>query len=157
MAQKYIHYFGNESSELLLEAYGIVTKNNIPIDTLNPKICPNCNEGNTQDAKFCAKCRMVLTYDAYTETLEEQKQQQQNAITTQNQINSILEKMKLIEEEQNKIRAIQQNIGKFKTSITDSKGMTSEEILKRIEAIEQDSSFISSEQYNNLVDKEEID
>ena len=35
--------------------------------------------------------------------------------------------------------------------------MTSEEILKRIEAIEQDSSFISSEQYNNLVDKEEID
>ena len=157
MAQKYIHYFGNESSESLLEAYGIVTKNNIPIDTLNPKICPNCNEGNTQDAKFCAKCKMVLTYDAYNETLEEQKQQQQNAITTQNQINSILEKMKLIEEEQNKIRAIQQNIGKFKTSITDSKGMTSEEILKRIEAIEQDSSFASSEQYNNLVDKEEID
>ena len=28
MAQKYIHYFGNESSESLLEAYGIVTKNN---------------------------------------------------------------------------------------------------------------------------------
>jgi hypothetical protein len=36
----------NESSESLLEAYGIVTKNNITIDTLNPKICPNCNEGN---------------------------------------------------------------------------------------------------------------
>jgi hypothetical protein len=49
MAQKYIHYFGNESSESLLEAYGIVTKNNIPIDTLNPKICPNCNEGNTHN------------------------------------------------------------------------------------------------------------
>jgi hypothetical protein len=45
MAQKYIHYFGNESSESLLEAYGIVTNNNIPIDRLNPKICPNCNEG----------------------------------------------------------------------------------------------------------------
>jgi len=27
MAQKYIHYFGNESSESLLEAYGIVTRN----------------------------------------------------------------------------------------------------------------------------------
>ncbi|MFL6453395.1 MAG: hypothetical protein ACJ71L_05270 [Nitrososphaeraceae archaeon] len=35
-----------------LEAYGIVTKNNIAIDTLNPKICPNCSEGNTQDAEF---------------------------------------------------------------------------------------------------------
>ena len=33
MAQKYIHYFGNESSESLLEAYGVVTKNNVPIDT----------------------------------------------------------------------------------------------------------------------------
>ena len=40
MAQKYIHYFGNESSESLLEAYGIVTKNNVPIDTLNPKDMP---------------------------------------------------------------------------------------------------------------------
>jgi integrase/recombinase XerD len=47
MVQKYSHYFGNESSESLLEAYGIVTKNNILIDTLNPKICPNCNESNT--------------------------------------------------------------------------------------------------------------
>jgi hypothetical protein len=52
MAQKYIHYFGNESSESLLEAYGIVTKNNVPIDTLNPKICPNCSEGNTQNSSF---------------------------------------------------------------------------------------------------------
>ena len=73
MAQKYIHYFGNESSESLLEAYGIVTKDNIPINTLNPKLCPNCNEGNTQDAKFCAHCRMVLTYDAYNETIDERE------------------------------------------------------------------------------------
>jgi ribosomal protein L40E len=53
MSQKYIRYFGNESSESLLEAYGIVTKDKVPIDTLHPKICPNCNAGNTQDAKFC--------------------------------------------------------------------------------------------------------
>jgi hypothetical protein len=71
MAQKYIHYFGNESSESLLEAYGIVPKDNIPINTLNPKICSNCGEGNTQDARFCVKCRMVLTYEAYNEAVEE--------------------------------------------------------------------------------------
>jgi hypothetical protein len=29
MAQKYIHYFGNESSESLLEAYGIVEKGGV--------------------------------------------------------------------------------------------------------------------------------
>jgi integrase len=76
MAQKYIHYFGNESSESLLEAYGIVTKNNIPIDTLNPKICPNCNEGNTQDAKWCSKCKMIMSFDGYQEALESQKQKE---------------------------------------------------------------------------------
>ncbi len=76
MAQKYIHYFGNESSESLLEAYGIVTKNNVPIDTLNPKTCPNCNEGNTQDAKFCSKCKMIMSYEGYQEALESQKQKE---------------------------------------------------------------------------------
>ena len=70
MAQKYIHYFGNESSESLLEAYGIVTKNNVPIDTLNPKICPNCNEGNTVDNKFCSKCKMIMSFEGYQEALE---------------------------------------------------------------------------------------
>jgi hypothetical protein len=76
MAQKYIHYFGNESSESLLEAYGIVTKNNVPIDTLNPKICPNFNEGNTQDARFCSKCKMIMSFDGYQEALESQKQKE---------------------------------------------------------------------------------
>jgi integrase len=76
MAQKYIHYFGNESSESLLEAYGIVRKNNVSIDTLNPKICPNCNEGNTQDARFCSKCKMIMSYEGYQEALESQKQKE---------------------------------------------------------------------------------
>jgi integrase/recombinase XerD len=77
MHLKYIHYFGNESNENLLEAYGIVTESNkgnilLP-DNLRPKQCPNCNESNIPDCKFCSKCRMVLNYDAYEETLEEQK------------------------------------------------------------------------------------
>ena len=76
MAEKYIHYFGNESCESLLEAYGIVTKNNTSADTLNPKICPNCNEGNTQDARFCSKCRMIMSYEGYQEALESQKQKE---------------------------------------------------------------------------------
>jgi hypothetical protein len=76
MHLKYLHYFGNESSESLLEAYGIVTKNNIPIDTLNPKICPNCNEGNTQDAKFCSKCKMIMSYEGYQEALESQSKKE---------------------------------------------------------------------------------
>jgi ribosomal protein L40E len=76
MAQKYIHYFGNESSESLLEAYGIVTNNNARADTLNPKICPNCNEGNTQDARFCSKCKMMMSLEGYQEALESQKEKE---------------------------------------------------------------------------------
>src|SRR5215216_6275244 len=65
--------FGNESSESLLEAYGIIPKGQ-QLDQLKPKQCPNCNEPNKPDSKFCARCRMVLTYDAYSETLEKQQE-----------------------------------------------------------------------------------
>jgi integrase len=75
MHLKYLHYFGNESNESLLEAYGIVASGE-EIDRLRPKQCPNCSEPNKPDSKFCAKCRMVLTYDAYSETLEEQQEKE---------------------------------------------------------------------------------
>ena len=74
--QKYLHYFGNEASESLLEAYGIITKDQKQSDALRPKQCPNCNERNKPDGKFCAKCRMVLTYDAYNETLEKEQEKE---------------------------------------------------------------------------------
>jgi integrase/recombinase XerD len=73
MHLKYEHWFGNESNESLLEAYGIITKNR-QIDQLKYKQCPNCSEPNKPDSKFCAKCRMVLTYDAYKETVVEQQE-----------------------------------------------------------------------------------
>jgi predicted amidophosphoribosyltransferase len=96
MVQKYIHYFGNESSESLLEAYGITTKNNVPIDTLNPKICPNCSEGNTQDAKFCNKCKMIMSFEGYQEALESEKKKEDEIDKMKEQVNnmqSMLEKL----------------------------------------------------------------
>ncbi|HKG88736.1 MAG TPA: hypothetical protein VKA95_10445, partial [Nitrososphaeraceae archaeon] len=74
MHLKYLHYFGNESNESLLEAYGIVASGQ-QLDQLRPKQCPNCSEPNKPDSKFCSKCRMVLSYDAYNETLEKQKEE----------------------------------------------------------------------------------
>jgi integrase len=103
MAQKYIHYFGNESSESLLEAYGIVTKNNIPIDTLNPKTCPNCNEGNTLDARFCSKCKMIMSFEGYQEALQEQQQKD-------NDLQLVKERMASIENLLVAIQPLLQNI-----------------------------------------------
>jgi integrase/recombinase XerD len=95
-AQKYIHYFGNESSESLLEAYGIVTNNSIPIHTLNPKICPNCNEGNTQDAKFCSKCKMIISLDGYQEAIESQKEKEDELKTMKDQFYTIQSQMQCV-------------------------------------------------------------
>jgi len=71
-----LHYFSNESSNSLLEAYGILPKGKEELGILKPKQCPNCNEPNKPDSKFCAKCRMVLTYDAYNETLDKQREKE---------------------------------------------------------------------------------
>src|SRR6187200_1674213 len=89
MHLKYLHYFGNESNESILEAYGIVTKGKQISNALKPKQCPNCNEPNKVDSKFCAKCRMVLTYDAYNETLEGQKQKEDQLKVVQSQLDSM--------------------------------------------------------------------
>jgi hypothetical protein len=113
MAQKYIHYFGNESSESLLEAYGIVTKNNAGIDTLNPKICPNCNEGNTQDSRFCSKCKMVLTYDAYNETAEEKQDKDR-------EVQSLKEQMRLMQESQTEILALLKDPTKLMAALNEN-------------------------------------
>lgn len=76
MHLKYVHYFGNESSESIFQEYGILPKDIQETDLLRPKQCPNCDEPNRPDSKFCAKCRMVLTYDAYSETLEKEQQRE---------------------------------------------------------------------------------
>ena len=89
MHLKYEHWFGNESNESLLEAYGIVASGQ-QIDQLRPKQCPNCSEPNKPDCKFCNKCRMVLTYDAYTETLENQKEKEDRLTIIENQMKALL-------------------------------------------------------------------
>ena len=70
MHLKYVHYFGNESNQNILEAYGIKPKLE-EIDKMKPRQCPNCTELAKIDDKFCPKCRMVLSYDAYTETIQD--------------------------------------------------------------------------------------
>jgi hypothetical protein len=73
MHLKYVHYFGNESSESILQEYGILPKDNQEADVLRPKQCPNCQEYNRPDQKFCVKCRLVLSVEAFQDTLEEQR------------------------------------------------------------------------------------
>ena len=41
MPSVYLHYFGTESSNSLLEAYGIIKDSEKQINILKPKQCPN--------------------------------------------------------------------------------------------------------------------
>jgi integrase/recombinase XerD len=75
MPRRYVHLFGNAACEDVLEAYGLVDHNQ-NVFSLQSKQCPQCSEPNKLDSKFCAKCRMVLTYDAYSETVEEKQQKE---------------------------------------------------------------------------------
>jgi hypothetical protein len=97
MHLKYLHYFGNESSDSILEAYGIITKDKVQSDALRSKQCPNCNEPNKPDSKFCAKCRMILTYDAYNESLGKQQEKE-------------LEMQKLIEKQEQEMNSIRKEM-----------------------------------------------
>lgn len=76
MPSVYLHYFGTESCNSLLETFGLVKKQNGQASLLTSKLCPSCKELNKQDSRFCVSCKMVLTYDAYNETLEKEQKRE---------------------------------------------------------------------------------
>ena len=90
MHLKYLHYFGNESNDSILEAYGIISKDKRISEAFRPKQCPNRSEPNKPDSRFCAKCRMVLTSDAYSETLESEKQKEDRVSVLEKQMHSLI-------------------------------------------------------------------
>jgi hypothetical protein len=98
MHLKYLHYFGNESNESLLEAYGIVASGQ-ELDQLKPKQCPNCNEPNKPDSKFCAKCRMVLSYDAYEETVDNKQEKEDVIATLSDQLMKVMQEIEILKKQ----------------------------------------------------------
>lgn len=94
MVEIYTHEFGNESSQLLLQARGIIPADAQENEILKPLQCPSCNESNKPESRFCAKCNMILTYDAYKETLEKEQKRE-------SEINDLKKKLDAVQEEQN--------------------------------------------------------
>ena len=75
MPSTYIHFLGNESSKRLLEAKGLIQRGDKNVNILKSKSCPHCSEPNKPDAQFCAKCKMVLSYNAYQLARSESEKQ----------------------------------------------------------------------------------
>jgi hypothetical protein len=72
--QKYQHYYADDSFDAMLTVMdGLVVPAQLgkKKDLLRPKQCPNCDESNKPESKFCSKCKFVLSFDAFTEAIEE--------------------------------------------------------------------------------------
>ena len=66
MPERYIHYFGNESLNTILDVHGVEKKKSDGQENiLKIKTCPHCNEPNKPDSQFYIKCKLVLIYDLY--------------------------------------------------------------------------------------------
>lgn len=102
MPNIYIHYFGNESSKSLLEAYGIENYHDWNLNLLKSKTCPNCNEPNKTDSKFCRKCRMILSYDEYSETVASKQLEDGVIGSLSDQMIKVLEEIELLKKGQTK-------------------------------------------------------
>jgi len=75
--QKYQHYYNDDSIDAMLMMDGLVLPSNTAKskakNLLKPKLCPNCDETNKPESKFCAKCKFVLSFDAFNEAIEEKE------------------------------------------------------------------------------------
>ena len=74
MPSVYLHYFGNESCNSILESYGIIKKENSQAKHLMSLQCSGCGESNKSTNNFCIKCKVVLKYDEFIKTLDKEKQ-----------------------------------------------------------------------------------
>ncbi len=74
MPQIYIH-LQDESSDIILEKYGIAHSKDkeVKSNLLKSTYCTNCNEPNIPASRFCISCKMILSYDAYENIIEEQQ------------------------------------------------------------------------------------
>jgi len=102
MTDVYIHYYGNESTKSLLEAYGIEKHNERQKNVLKTRNCPNCSEPNKPDSRFCSACKMVLEYGLYKETLQEQRRKE-------DRINNLEMEMQAIKQGQQELLTLLNN------------------------------------------------
>jgi integrase/recombinase XerD len=89
MHKRYVHWFNNQGSNAVLKAEGLISKEESGIEKLRPVYCSNCNEANTKNAQWCAKCGMILSFAGYREALEEQKQKDDKIYSLENTVNTM--------------------------------------------------------------------
>jgi len=109
MPQVYIH-LSNEPSKILLQKRGIIRAEDKEASSLQSKRCSNCNEPNKPDSRFCFKCKMVLTFESYKETLERENEKDEQIKGMQQQIQTIMNTLGELVKNQNDKSRLAKNL-----------------------------------------------
>ena len=80
MTQTYVYLSGRDQDVAILKAYGIAVKEEKPIESQKPSLCPRCREPNDPKARFCWKCGMILDRSLTEKKLKDEAKQIESAI-----------------------------------------------------------------------------
>ena len=80
MTQTYVHLSGRDQDNAILKAYGIAVKEEKPIESQKPSLCPRCKEPNDPKARFCWKCGMILERSLTEKKLKDEAKEIETAI-----------------------------------------------------------------------------
>jgi hypothetical protein len=99
--QKYQHYMADDAFDAMLTlADGLISPNSPSLkgkkSPLRPRLCPNCDESNKPEARFCSKCKFVLSWDVYNESIQSAEQSKQEAQEMRKQITELTKTQQII-------------------------------------------------------------
>ena len=80
MTQTYVHLSVRDQDIEILKAYGIAMKEEEPIKSQKPSLCPRCREPNDPKARFCWKCGMILDRSMTEKKLKDEAKEIESAI-----------------------------------------------------------------------------
>jgi len=100
--QKYQHYYNDDSFDAMLTVMDGLTPpanstNQGKKGLLKPKQCPNCDESNKPEAKFCTKCKFVLSFDAFNEAIEEKSKAAREAEEIKRRLEELTAKQEILQ------------------------------------------------------------
>lgn len=97
--QKYQHYYADDSFDAMLVIDGLVTPNSKDKNKnlLRPKQCPNCDETNKPESRFCVKCKFVLSFDAFNEAIQEKERTTKEAEESKKRLEELEAKQEILQ------------------------------------------------------------
>jgi integrase len=101
--QKYQHYYTDDAFDamlitmdgLMLPSQDAKSKSR---NLLKPKQCPNCDESNKPESKFCSKCKFALTFEAFNEAIDEKERATKDAEEQKKKIDQMAQELERIRE-----------------------------------------------------------